>query len=74
MLVNHKPISTHAPRTGSDDVMPRNLATIPQISTHAPRTGSDANLQGYNFNRRISTHAPRTGSDCWAYQPPVKPV
>ena len=33
-------ISTHAPRTGSDDTT-ANIYTHIDISTHAPRTGSD---------------------------------
>ena len=58
----HGPISTHAPRTGSDQ------ARYPyqrqgQISTHAPRTGSDNLTAPADDSASISTHAPRTGSD-----------
>ena len=55
-------ISTHAPRTGSDN--PRNLhRDRSTISTHAPRTGSDVFRAQAAPPARISTHAPRTGSD-----------
>ena len=57
-------ISTHAPRTGSDDFSVADFSLVDEISTHAPRTGSDA--LGYARSGRgdaISTHAPRTGSD-----------
>ena len=58
------PISTHAPRTGSDRCRARRRAPRCRISTHAPRTGSDANSRAQPGERRnISTHAPRTGSD-----------
>ena len=55
-------ISTHAPRTGSDerDLFRRDGG---KISTHAPRTGSDYFLRFTHYDSSISTHAPRTGSD-----------
>ena len=58
----NRPISIHAPRTGSDvknDSMDRDH----RISIHAPRTGSDAQSRNPQRNRGISIHAPRTGSD-----------
>ena len=64
---HHKEISTHAPRTGSDDAPARFLVGI-QISTHAPRTGSDGHAPSPDPNNYISTHAPRTGSDSIARQ------
>ena len=55
-------ISTHAPRTGSDE-QHEILHRLRLISTHAPRTGSDAILMPAVQKSIISTHAPRTGSD-----------
>ena len=55
-------ISTHAPRTGSDQSR-QPPPERPAISTHAPRTGSDLIIGSPTDERRISTHAPRTGSD-----------
>ena len=58
-----KAISTHAPRTGSDEDYGTKWRCW-EISTHAPRTGSDAFvLNALLLCRLISTHAPRTGSD-----------
>ena len=57
-------ISTHAPRTGSDDELDMERCdTEEQISTHAPRTGSDGNLSApatgpADFNPR-SPHGER---------------
>ena len=56
-------ISTHAPRTGSDDNQRRAARGREYISTHAPRTGSDTYDLSYYVLHQISTHAPRTGSD-----------
>ena len=57
-------ISTHAPRTGSDDYVPELNRHALDISTHAPRTGSDAIAAAIDAgDSPISTHAPRTGSD-----------
>ena len=58
----HKPISTHAPRTGSDRVRDAPTRAV-VISTHAPRTGSDVECIYRHWLAHISTHAPRTGSD-----------
>ena len=58
-------ISTHAPRTGSDDEIAEKPPTG-IISTHAPRTGSDIIRPLANVIQTISTHAPRTGSDARA--------
>ena len=56
-------ISTHAPRTGSDEGR-KEFSPHENISTHAPRTGSDMCLQSaIERDVSISTHAPRTGSD-----------
>ena len=55
-------ISTHAPRTGSDQIINNGKKPF-AISTHAPRTGSDSNIRGFSAHDIISTHAPRTGSD-----------
>ena len=56
------PISTHAPRAGSD-ISKLTCVTIRNISTHAPRAGSDSPHEyGYPLYK-ISTHAPRAGSD-----------
>ena len=60
-------ISTHAPRTGSDDALPV-LPERPHISTHAPRTGSDHTARSFLEIMVISTHAPRTGSDVRAHR------
>ena len=38
---NHRDISIHAPRTGSDPARLRHCTPSTDISTHAPRTGSD---------------------------------
>ena len=56
-------ISTHAPRTGSDDWLPCTPEQGKDISTHAPRTGSDLShvallLRLYYFNPR-SPHGER---------------
>ena len=39
-------ISTHAPRTGSDQCRLADFQAVPDISTHAPRTGSDMRICG----------------------------
>ena len=55
---HHKEISTHAPRTGSDDAPARFLVGI-QISTHAPRTGSDRRpAPGESFRRDFNPRSP----------------
>ena len=57
------PISTHAPRAGSDHgaLPPLGLGVI---STHAPRAGSDVEVHTDPVRHlQISTHAPRAGSD-----------
>ena len=56
-------ISTHAPRTGSDQDFVDSLLMQCGISTHAPRTGSDDTTANIYTHIDISTHAPRTGSD-----------
>ena len=57
-----KQISTHAPRTGSDQRKNYSGLSL-EISTHAPRTGSDSFMRPPYSVPAISTHAPRTGSD-----------
>ena len=42
MLLAVEHISTHAPRTGSDQEQHFHSRLFQQISTHAPRTGSDS--------------------------------
>ena len=59
MVNDFNPRSPH----GERHVMPRNLATIPEISIHAPRTGSDdvvpgIQLRDIHFNPR-SPHGER---------------
>ena len=57
------PISTHAPRMGSDQCGNRRV-TGAVISTHAPRMGSDLAYERFVRDlMHISTHAPRMGSD-----------
>ena len=56
-------ISTHAPRTGSDDDGACYFVVRRRISTHAPRTGSDKNngrqfFLRHHFNPR-SPHGER---------------
>ena len=60
---NHRDISIHAPRTGSDPARLRHCTPSTDISTHAPRTGSDSGSLASSFGMPISIHAPRTGSD-----------
>ena len=62
VFFNDRQISTHAPRTGSDE---KKVTFLPltEISTHAPRTGSDCPLSvrrpvPSNFNPR-SPHGER---------------
>ena len=60
----HKPISIHAPRTGSDKRKAERLKEVQNISIHAPRTGSDYfHMEQRVTVHMISIHAPRTGSD-----------
>ena len=66
-------ISTHAPRTGSDQSRVKALRFV-RISTHAPRTGSDSDypaLHGVSghFNPR-SPHGERPEKPPAAHQPP----
>ena len=58
-------ISIHAPRMGSDSVIPSGLSGVNMISIHAPRMGSDSvRICGSVSGPHISIHAPRMGSDC----------
>ena len=63
MLAKSFEISIHAPREGSDPVIPEQTVRA-EISIHAPREGSDpvvtSNLRNMST---ISIHAPREGSD-----------
>ena len=68
------PISTHAPRTGSDMIISAISGTI-AISTHAPRTGSDLLLvilvlADCDFNPR-SPHGERQNQSSYATIPPI---
>ena len=51
-------ISTHAPRTGSDQQKCCAIISIQQISTHAPRTGSDA--LSCKFSKVLAHFNPRS--------------
>ena len=63
------PISTHAPRAGSDLAWLQRWTVLQGISTHAPRAGSDDYNTGGTGGNMISTHAPRAGSDWTALTP-----
>ena len=63
LFLADKPISIHAPRTGSDLAADADVRHFAHISIHAPRTGSDLQLFDAFRKLRISIHAPRTGSD-----------
>ena len=72
---NHRDISIHAPRTGSDPARLRHCTPSTDISTHAPRTGSDSGSLASSFGMPISIHAPRTGSDAPpGFQRPFKVI
>ena len=59
-------ISIHAPRAGSDYMMPWFLYDTKDISIHAPRAGSDRPVVvALPLFGIISIHAPRAGSDQW---------
>ena len=56
-------ISTHAPRTGSDQ-MPRTISSPAAVfQPTLPARGATLHTGGIVVHYRISTHAPRTGSD-----------
>ena len=60
----NRPISTHSPREGRDNVPLFTSFVALTISTHSPREGRDltaytVRLPGY----AISTHSPREGRD-----------
>ena len=56
-------ISIHAPRGGSDLLVPCLPTVTPIISIHAPRGGSDVDGHSDFEEITISIHAPRGGSD-----------
>jgi len=56
-------ISIHAPRAGSDPVVPAAVVRKFAISIHAPRAGSDKYIAITERGTSISIHAPRAGSD-----------
>ena len=56
-------ISIHAPRMGSDVVLPDTFTVVLDISIHAPRMGSDQTGRRNDDPSMISIHAPRMGSD-----------
>ena len=57
-----RPISIHAPHTGSD-IWTMVAPVTGLISIHAPHTGSDLITFKIDFLYGISIHAPHTGSD-----------
>ena len=57
------PISTHAPRTGSDGFIVGTIAYIDEFQPTLPARGATPMLQKIKTPLTISTHAPRTGSD-----------
>ena len=61
-------ISTHAPRTGSDDSIYPSIFTDLLFQPTLPARGATGMPCHPATSRAISTHAPRTGSD--AYSPP----
>ena len=56
-------ISTHAPRTGSDDFSARLTAKHTIFQPTLPARGATASASAPAYTKIISTHAPRTGSD-----------
>ena len=64
-------ISTHAPRTGSDQVRFPNISQL-IISTHAPRTGSDRQAVGYIRRQELfQPTLPARGATCLITQSPA---
>ena len=59
----HELISTHAPRTGSDDDAPAMRANYADFNPRSPHGERRENVKPGYIVRIISTHAPRTGSD-----------
>ena len=59
----HSPISTHAPRTGSDAPPQLCPQTSSLFQPTLPARGATGRAIGLWYALRISTHAPRTGSD-----------
>ena len=57
------PISTHAPRTGSDSDTRWNTLPAYRFQPTLPARGATITETGAKYNSYISTHAPRTGSD-----------
>ena len=57
------PISTHAPRTGSDDAGRRPLQVVLDFNPRSPHGERRSTRRNMPSHRTISTHAPRTGSD-----------
>ena len=56
-------ISTHAPRTGSDQRSPSGQLTAQLFQPTLPARGATVIRRELQIARQISTHAPRTGSD-----------
>ena len=56
-------ISTHAPRTGSDDVALLSGRNSNQFQPTLPARGATGKSGSSKIHTKISTHAPRTGSD-----------
>ena len=57
------PISTHAPRTGSDEMKYVVLDMVRNFNPRSPHGERHAAHVGIYIGNGISTHAPRTGSD-----------
>ena len=56
-------ISTHAPRTGSDDIVYMFIMFPLRFQPTLPARGATSSLVDLPYTNDISTHAPRTGSD-----------
>ena len=58
-----RPISTHAPRTGSDQCWTRTASWMRNFNPRSPHGERHRELVALWDKTQISTHAPRTGSD-----------
>ena len=58
-----KPISTHAPRTGSDSAAVKPNSYAAKFQPTLPARGATITTSQKKKYQKISTHAPRTGSD-----------
>ena len=62
-------ISIHAPRTGSDMVVPSFCRGCPAFQSTLPARGATRKAMEVTLMKEISIHAPRTGSDAQRGQP-----